>query len=73
MDTPGVVFSNMHVNVAEVILLDPLARGLEAIGTTALINFAVNAVNTAFPDATSQLSPMRPRPRLRLPKIPVTG
>jgi len=50
---PGLVYSNMYgKNVAEVIIFYPSAGDLEAMGTTALVNFAIGAVNTAFPEAT---------------------
>jgi monoamine oxidase len=51
---PGLVYSNMYgKNVAGVIVFYPTAGELEATGQTALINFAINAVNTAFPEATA--------------------
>lgn len=50
---PGLVYSNMYgKNVAAVIIFYPSAGDLEAMGTTALVNFAIGAVNTAFPEAT---------------------
>ncbi|MGO9451743.1 MAG: flavin monoamine oxidase family protein [Candidatus Binataceae bacterium] len=55
-DTPGagiVICNYLGENVALILLLDPIARELEAMGgTSALVNYSIEAVNAAFPDAT---------------------
>jgi monoamine oxidase len=50
----GVLIANVYgQNEAGVLILDPTARQLESMGQAALVNFAIGAVNTAFPDATA--------------------
>jgi len=52
----GIVVANLYgQNAALVLILAPTAGELESQGTSALINYAISAVNLAFPDATANL------------------